>query len=60
MEGAELYGKVLRCNIAKPVAERAAGKAVWSAEEWIKNQMNEDGDGGVDDEEAPASLVSSN
>jgi hypothetical protein len=36
MNGAELYGKVLRVNIAKPIINREAGKAVWSAEDWMK------------------------
>eukprot|EP01041_Mallomonas_annulata_P002451 gene2451-4759_t len=56
MDGAELFGKVLRCNIAKPMTKLQAGKAVWSAEEWIQNSLKEDG--GEDDEmEQSASLV---
>lgn len=39
MDGAELFGKVLRCNIAKAQAKLAEGKAVWNAEEWIAEQM---------------------
>ena len=41
MDGAELFGKVLRCNIAKPMPKLPAGKAIWSAEEWIQNSLNE-------------------
>ena len=43
MEGAELFGKVLRCNIAKPMSKAPSGKAVWSADEWIQNSLK-DGD----------------
>jgi hypothetical protein len=41
MEGAELFGKVLKCNLAKPMTKAPTGKAVWSAEEWIQNSLNE-------------------
>ena len=35
MEGAELYGRVIRCSYAKPMANTGRGnKAVWSSEEW--------------------------
>lgn len=53
MDGAELFGKVLKCNIAKPMAKGPSGKAVWSAEEWIQNALNESeaaGDGYVSDD----------
>jgi peptidyl-prolyl isomerase E (cyclophilin E) len=54
MDGAELFGKVLRCSVAKPMPKVAAGKALWSAEEWIRNSLK-DGDGGglrdIDDDE---------
>ena len=43
MEGSELFGKVLRCNIAKPMSKAPTGKAVWSADEWIQNSLK-DGD----------------
>ena len=43
MEGSELFGKVLRCNIAKPMSKAPSGKAVWSADEWIQNSLK-DGD----------------
>jgi hypothetical protein len=41
MDGAELFGKVIRCNIAKPMTKIQAGKAVWSAEEWYKTSLPE-------------------
>lgn len=39
MDGAELNGHTLRCNIAKQ-APNEAGKPIWSAEEWIKNNLS--------------------
>ena len=44
MKGAELFGKVLRCNIAKAMGKGPAGKAIWSADEWIKNHIQETGE----------------
>ena len=41
MDGSELYGKVLRCNIAKAMPKLPPGKAIWSAEEWIQNSMKD-------------------
>ena len=43
MEGAELFGRVLRCNIAKPMTKAPSGEAVWSADDWIQNSLK-DGD----------------
>jgi hypothetical protein len=35
MDGAELYGRVLRCNLSKPPSSKLqAGKAIWSTEEF--------------------------
>ena len=42
MDGAELFGKVIRCNVARPQAKASAGKAIWSAEEWIQEELNEE------------------
>ncbi len=56
MDGAELFGKTLHCNIAKTAPKLEAGKAVWSAEEWIKENMKVDGDG-ADDEVEFTTLV---
>ena len=53
MDGSELFGKVLRCNIAKAMPKLAHGKALWSSEEWIQNNMNETDLDIVDDEKAP-------
>ena len=51
MDGSELYGKVLRCNIARTLPKLAHGKAIWSAEEWMQNSLNDgeeiSGDGEV-------------
>lgn len=41
MDGAELFSRVIRCNVAKSTNKVNAGKAVWSAEEWIQNSLNE-------------------
>lgn len=41
MNGAELFGKVLHCNIAKAQPKLAEGKAVWNAEEWIAEHMKD-------------------
>lgn len=42
MDGAELYGKVLRVNIAKPMTKIQPGKALWSADDWIQNNLAEE------------------
>lgn len=37
MNGAELFGRVLRVNVAKPMAARlGSAKPVWSADDWYK------------------------
>jgi hypothetical protein len=41
-EGAELYGKVLRCSLAKQITKVANGKAIWSEEEFLQNSLQED------------------
>ena len=42
MDGAEIYGKVIRCTLAKPNTIKAEpGKAIWSSEDWIKNSLGE-------------------
>jgi RNA recognition motif-containing protein len=42
MDGSELFGKVIRCNIAKAVPKLAAGKAVWNSEDWIQSNLQDD------------------
>ena len=43
MDGAELEGRVLRVNIAKPLRHKlGSAKAVWSHDEWFKNNLTED------------------
>eukprot|EP01036_Dinobryon_divergens_P029971 gene29973-39148_t len=49
MDGSELFGKVLRCNIAKTLPKTEKGKAIWSAEEWIQNSLKESDDAQNDD-----------
>lgn len=45
MDGAEVYGKVLKVNIAKPSSKNIPhGKSLWSAEEWIQSNLE-----GIDD-----------
>ncbi|CAM9687655.1 unnamed protein product [Ectocarpus sp. 8 AP-2014] len=45
MDGAELYGKVLRVNAAKPMKHKlGAHTAVWSADDWYKNTLVEGDD----------------
>jgi len=41
MNGAELNGHTLKCNIAKQ-APNEVGKAIWTAEEWIKNNLTDE------------------
>jgi peptidyl-prolyl isomerase E (cyclophilin E) len=41
MDGAEILGKVLKCNYAKPETKLQPGKAIWSAEEWIQKSLKE-------------------
>ena len=59
MDGSELYGKVLRCNIAKAMPKLPPGKAIWSAEEWLQNSLNDDNVPTEDDNIEPANLVPS-
>ena len=43
MEGSELFGKTLRCTIAKAVpgnGQENKGKAIWSSDEWISQEVN--------------------
>ena len=43
MDGAELEGKVLKVNIAKPLRHKlGAAKAIWSHDEWFKNNLAND------------------
>lgn len=45
MDSAELEGRVLRVNIAKPIRHKlGASKAVWSTDEWFKNSLKQDQD----------------
>lgn len=53
MDGSELMGKVIRCNVAKAVTKLAPGKALWSSDEWAQE---ENADGAGQDEEKMAEL----
>eukprot|EP00601_Ochromonadales_sp_CCMP2298_P007032 CAMPEP_0173205762 /NCGR_PEP_ID=MMETSP1141-20130122/20942_1 /TAXON_ID=483371 /ORGANISM="non described non described, Strain CCMP2298" /LENGTH=125 /DNA_ID=CAMNT_0014131741 /DNA_START=142 /DNA_END=519 /DNA_ORIENTATION=+ len=53
MDGSELLGRVLRCNLAKEAPKLAPGKAIWSAEEWLQKQ---DGGGDADEVVEAANL----
>jgi hypothetical protein len=57
MDGSELLGKVLHCSIAKTMPKLTPGKAVWSAEEWIKDNMKEEGAQEGDDDIEFTTLV---
>ena len=58
MDGAELAGKVIRCNLAKAMPKLNAGQAVWNSEEWIQNSMKgEDGGPATTDRAAELVLV---
>lgn len=43
MDGAELFGKTLRCAIAKPNSnvKIKAGQAMWTAEQYFKNSNDD-------------------
>ena len=62
MDGAELNGHTLKCNIAKQVPQLEAGKAMWTAEEWIRNNLNdiEKYEGQEDDNMKTESLIPNN
>lgn len=40
MDGSEIFGRVVRCNIAKAIPKLTPGKAVWNSEEWINKNLN--------------------
>ena len=53
MNGAELFGRVLRVNVARAMSHKLGStKPVWSADEWFKN-LNE----GNDEPEDPAVIA---
>lgn len=60
MDGSELFGKVLRCTIAKTMPKTEKGKAIWSAEEWIQNSLKENDEAASEDKFEPQSLSPSN
>jgi len=61
MNGAELFGKTLKCSFASPPAKKiASGVAVWSAEDFLAAENN-NGEEGIEEEagEEAASLAPS-
>jgi len=43
MDGAEIYGKVLKVNMAKSNKHTIPhGKSLWSAEEWIQDHLTDE------------------
>ena len=50
MDGSELFGKVIRCNLAKPLSTIERGKGLWSAEEWLSEQQKLETEGDEDDD----------
>lgn len=45
MDGAEILGKVIKCDFARPDTKLAPrGKAVWATEEWIQKQQLDGGE----------------
>lgn len=41
MNGAELYGKFIKCSIAKATSSKLkAGQAIWSTEEYFQSTAN--------------------
>lgn len=49
MDGAEILGKVIKCDFARPDTKLVPrGKAVWSTEEWLQKQQQEDGGASLD------------
>ena len=45
MDGAELFGRTLRVNVARAMTNKlGSNRAVWSADEWFKN-LSETGSG---------------
>jgi hypothetical protein len=60
MDGSELFGKVLKCNVAKALPKGEKGKAIWNAEEWIQNSLKDNVEGAIiDDGLQPQNLVPS-
>jgi RNA recognition motif-containing protein len=43
MNGAELYGKFIKCTIAKSSTKLQPGQAIWATEEFYSSKANPDG-----------------
>ncbi len=42
MNGAELFGKVIHCSVAKAVPQLTAGKAVWNNDDWMQAHQGDE------------------
>lgn len=42
MNGAELFGKFIKCNIAKASTKLQPGQAIWATEEFYSSKANPD------------------
>ena len=49
-----MYGKVLRCSLAKQITKVANGKAIWSEEEYLQKNLQEEDDIARGDSDAMA------
>ena len=46
MDGSELFGRVLRVNVARAMSHKlGSSKAVWSADSWFQESLAEEGVG---------------
>ena len=46
MDGSELFGRVLRVNVARAMSHKlGSSKAVWSADSWFQESLTEEGVG---------------
>ena len=57
MDGAELFGKVIRCNLAKAMPKLASGQAVWNSEEWVRQKLVSEGNSDAMETEKTAELT---
>ena len=52
MHCSELFGKVIRCNIARPTSKTGSGpgKAVWATDEFLQQEIGEDRDDDIEED----------
>jgi len=56
MDGSEIFGRVVRCSIAKAIPKLTPGKAVWNTEEWIQKSITNNF-GNVEGEDLTAEIT---